>query len=213
MNKGHLYRLQQLHEIEKEIHFEKIKQESVVTNYHHVINFFHVCFILVQFCMFLLNVDFLANFQEIIGNISGKILQGLNLIFGSVSNFLKGIEKFLFNKIQRHEKQKTLIEMQHNTVYNMVSKALTNNEISEAEFENILFQTRKRNETYIKFEEVDLEAVICGHLCLFVLKEMKKGKEPQEIFNKFGDIINDCRHIRTKSKNGTKCYKCEWSFT
>jgi len=34
---------------------------------------------------------------------------------------------------------------------------LTDNEISEVEFENILSQTRKRNETYIKFEEVDLE--------------------------------------------------------
>jgi len=71
--------------------------------------------------------------------------------------FLKGIEKFLFNKIQRHEKQKTLIEMQLNSIRSMVSKALTDNEISEVEFENILSQTRKRNETYIKFEEVDLE--------------------------------------------------------
>jgi len=32
----------------------------------------------------------------------------------------------------------------------MISKALTDNEISEAEFENILSQTTKRNETYIK---------------------------------------------------------------
>jgi len=30
MNKGHLYRLQRIHEIEKQIHFEKIKQESVL---------------------------------------------------------------------------------------------------------------------------------------------------------------------------------------
>jgi len=52
MDKGHLYRLQQIHEIEKEIHFEKIKHESVVKKYHRVINFFHVRFILVQFCMF-----------------------------------------------------------------------------------------------------------------------------------------------------------------
>jgi len=36
----------------------------------------------------------------------------------------------------------------------MVSKALTDSEIFEVEFENILSQTRK---TYIKFEEVDLE--------------------------------------------------------
>ena len=108
MYKGHLYRLQQIHEIEKQIHFEKIKQKSVAKKYYRVINFCHVCFILVQFCMFMLNVGFLANFQEIIGNISEKILQGLNLIFGSVSIFLNVIEKHLFKEIQKHEKQKTL---------------------------------------------------------------------------------------------------------
>ena len=81
---GHLYRLQQIHEIEKQIHFEKIKQESVIKKYDCVINFFHVCFILIQFCMLLLNVSFLANFQEIIGNISGKIL---HLIFRKCLNF------------------------------------------------------------------------------------------------------------------------------
>ena len=161
MNKGHLYRLQQIHEIEKLIHFEKIKQESVVKKkYHCVISFFHGCFILVQFCMFLFKVGFLANFQEIIGNISGKILQGLNLICRSVSIFLKVIEKHLFKKIQKHEKQKTLIESQINRIRNMVSKALSNNEISEGEFEKILFETekyRKEVETYKSFEEVDLE--------------------------------------------------------
>ena len=29
------------------------------------------------------------------------------------------------------------------------------------------------------------QVVICGHLCLFALKEMQKGKHLQEIFNKF----------------------------
>jgi len=60
--------------------------------------------------MFLLNVGFLSNFEEIISTISGKVLHGLNVFSGSASIFLKVIEKFLFNKIQRHEKQKTLIE-------------------------------------------------------------------------------------------------------
>ena len=54
MNMGHLYRLQQIHEIEKQIHFEKIKQEPVVKKYHNVVNFFHVfvsyLFSLVCFC-------------------------------------------------------------------------------------------------------------------------------------------------------------------
>jgi len=110
--------------------------------------------------MFLLNTSFLVNFQEIIGNISGKILQGLNLLFGSVSIFLKVIEKYLFKKIQKNEKQQTLIESQINSIRNMVSKALSNNEISEDEFEKILFETekyRKKVETYRKFEELDLE--------------------------------------------------------
>jgi len=107
-----------------------------------------------------LNVGFLANFQEIIGNITGKILQGLNLIMGSVSIFLKVIEKHLFKKIQKHEKQKTLIESQINSIRNMVSKALSNNEISEGELKKILFETenyRKKVETYRSFDEVNLE--------------------------------------------------------
>ena len=39
------------------------------------------------------------------------------------------------------------------------------------------------------------QEVICGPLCLFVLKEMQKAKGLQEIINNliFGDIINDCR--------------------
>ena len=47
--------------------------------------------------------------------------------------------------------------MQLNSIRNMVSKALTDNEISEVEFENILSETRKQNETLIKFQEVALE--------------------------------------------------------
>jgi len=72
--------------------------------------------------MFLLNVGFLSDFEQIIGTISGKVLYGLNVCFGSASIFLKVIEKFFFNKIQRHEKQKTLIELQLNS--DMRSKKL-----------------------------------------------------------------------------------------
>ena len=79
------------------------------------------------------------------------------MFFVNASIFLKVVEKFLFKKIQRHVKQKTLIEMQLNSIRNMVSKALTDNEISEVEFENILSQMRKQNETYIKFQEADFE--------------------------------------------------------
>ena len=82
----------------------------------------------------------------------------MNVFFVIASIFLKVIEKFIFiKKIQKHEKQKAFIEMQLNSIRNMISKALSDDEISASEFENILSQTRKQNETYNKFEEVDLE--------------------------------------------------------
>ena len=129
----------------------------MIKKYNCLLNFCTGCLLIFQFCMFLLNVWFLSDFEEIIGTISGKVLHGMNVFFVSASIFLKVIEKFLFTKIRRHEKQKTFIEMQLNSIRNMVSKALTDNKISEVEFENILSQTRKRNETYTKFEEADLE--------------------------------------------------------
>jgi len=54
-------------------------------------------------------------------------------------------------------KQKTLIENQINSIRNMVSKVLSNNEISEGEFEKILSQLSKWNETYRRFDEANLE--------------------------------------------------------
>jgi len=48
--------------------------------------------------MFLLNVRFLSDFEEIIGTISGKVLHGTNVFFVNASIFLKVIEKFLLRK-------------------------------------------------------------------------------------------------------------------
>jgi len=90
--------------------------------------------------MFLLNLGFLSDFEKIIGTISGKVVHGMNVFFVNASNFLKVFEKFLFKKIQRHEKRKTLMEMQLTSIRNMVSKALSDDEISASEFENILFK-------------------------------------------------------------------------
>jgi len=88
------------------------------------------------------------------------ILQGFNLIFGSVSIFLKVIEKLIFKKIQKHEKQKTLTEMQVNTIRITVSKELSDDKISESECEKILFEIekyRKKVVTYRSFDEVNPE--------------------------------------------------------
>ena len=109
-----LYRLPEIHEIERGLHEEKLKHSAMIKKYHCLLNFCTDCFFIFQFCMFLLNVGVLSNFEEIIGTISGKVLHGINVFFVNASIFLKVIEKFLVKKIQKHEKQKTLIEMQLN---------------------------------------------------------------------------------------------------
>jgi len=144
-----LYRLHEIHNIERGLNEEKLKHSAMIKKYHCFLNFCTGCLLIFHFCMFLLNVGFLSDFEEIIGTISGKVLHGMNVFFVNASIFLKVIEKFLFKKIQRHEKQKTFIEMQLNSIRNMVSKALSDDEISASEFENVLSQTRKQNQTYI----------------------------------------------------------------
>jgi len=149
-----LYRLHEIHEIERGLNEEKLKHSAMIKKYHCLHNFSTGYFLIFQFCMFLLNVGFLSDFEEFIGTISGKVLYGMNVFFVNASIFLKVIEKLLFKKIQRHGKRKTLIEMQLNSIRNMVSKVLSDDEISAIEFEKITSQMTK---TYRKFEEADLE--------------------------------------------------------
>ena len=53
--------------------------------------------------------------------------------------------------------KKHWLKMQVNNIMNMVSKALLDDEISEVEYENILSQTVKRNVTYKKFDDLELD--------------------------------------------------------
>ena len=99
----------------------------------------------------------MSNFQEIIVKISSMILQGFILLFGTVSIFLKVIAKRMSKNVQKHEKQKTLVEIQANSIRSMVSKALTDNEITEVEFQKILSKIAVWDEKYRKVDEVDLE--------------------------------------------------------
>ena len=70
-----------------------------IKKYHCLLNFCTGCLLIFKFCMLLLNVAFLSNFEEMIGTISGKVLHRLNVFFVSASIFLKVIEKFPFKKI------------------------------------------------------------------------------------------------------------------
>jgi len=73
-----LYRLHEFHKIGREMNEEKLKHSAMIKKYC-LLNFCTGCLLIYQFCMFLLNVGFLSDFEEIIGTISGKVLHGMNV--------------------------------------------------------------------------------------------------------------------------------------
>ena len=119
---AHVYRLKQINSFEQELNEEKIKQIRTIQKYHSVINFCDACLFIVQFCVLWLNFGFLSNFQEVINKISGMILHGLVLWFGTLTVFLKIIEKQFLKKVRKHDKQITLVEKQENAIKNLLQK-------------------------------------------------------------------------------------------
>jgi len=81
------YRLDEIHKIERGLNDEKLKHSSMIKKYHCLLNFCTGCLLIFQFCMFLFSIGLLSNFEEIIGTISGKVLNGLNVFFVSCFNF------------------------------------------------------------------------------------------------------------------------------
>ena len=105
-----LYRLHEIHEIERGMNEQKLKHSAMIKKYHCLLNFCTDCFLIFQFCMFLLNFGVLSDFEEIIGTISGKVLHGMNVFFVHASTcflymlqtcFLYMLQCFLYMLQQR----------------------------------------------------------------------------------------------------------------
>jgi len=134
----HLYRLQQINEIGQELHEEKLKQESIAQRLHCGINFCNGCLLGIQFLMILASVAFLSSLSKMVVRKFGIISQSIYLFFSMLIIAIKFIEKHLITTLQKHEKLKHLIENEVNTIRNLASKALSDREISEQDFEAII---------------------------------------------------------------------------
>ena len=133
----HLYRLQQINIIAQELHEEKLKQESITQRLHCGINFCNGCLLGIQFLMVLASVGFLSSVSKMVGTKFGIMCQSIYLFFSTLTISIKFIEKHLIATLQKHEKLKHLIENEVNTITNLASKALSDREISEQDFEAI----------------------------------------------------------------------------
>jgi hypothetical protein len=77
------------------------------------------------------------------GVIVGVPLSAIGGISGLVSALLGVLTKRLTNKISKHEKTIQLIKAKHNSIADLVSKALHNNSIDEQEFSLIMTELDK----------------------------------------------------------------------
>lgn len=77
------------------------------------------------------------------GAIVGVPLSAIGGVFGLVSASLGVATKRLTNKISKHEKTIQLIKAKHNSIADLVSKALHDNSIDEKEFTLIMSELNK----------------------------------------------------------------------
>jgi len=64
---GHLYRMNEINQIEKRFHVEKLKQESITHRLHCGINFSNACLLIIQFFIILLGVGCLSSPSKLVG--------------------------------------------------------------------------------------------------------------------------------------------------
>ena len=80
------------------------------------------------------------------GVVASPALAGVATVFGLSSVGLTAVSKRLERKVTEHEKIYTLALAEHNSISELVSKALTDKRISDAEFTIIIREVQKYHE-------------------------------------------------------------------
>ena len=135
---GQNYRLQKISEIEKTLITERNTRKGLYKKYKRWINGTE-------------GVDIaLLSSSVIISGIGFAVpimmpLQIVAIACGSLGVCVKFIRRRLTSKSQKHYEIKTIAESKLNSIKNLISKALSDNQISESEFKLILDELEKYN--------------------------------------------------------------------
>ena len=138
IDEGQNYRLQKISEIEKTLITEKDFRKGLYKKYKRWINITD-------------GVDTtLISGSIIIGGIGIAVpimmpLQIFAIACGSLGVCVKLVRRRLTSKSQKHYEIKTIAESKLNSIKNLISKALSDNQISESEFKLILDELEKYN--------------------------------------------------------------------
>ena len=113
------------------------------------------------------------------------------IAFGSIGVCIKIVRRKLMSKTQKHDKIKTIAESKMNSIKDLISKALSDGQISEQEFKMVLDELDKyydmKKETYIKqsgLSETERKQLIEKGKAQ-ALSIIQKSKRHIMLFNKF----------------------------
>ena len=153
---GHIYRLKKIDEIQEILIAERDKRNELSIKYNRGVNIIGVidnCLGVTAIGLGITEVSLLSTIvaaPAVIGMEALSIVMGLLRVVGN-----RAIKKMSL-KIEKHEKIAMLVVSTLNTISSIVSKALSNNSISDGEYSLILLEfetfTRMIEDLRIKFK-------------------------------------------------------------
>ena len=156
---GHIYRLKKIDEIQDILITERDKRNELSTKYNRVVNIIGVidnCLGATAIALSITGVGLLSTIvaaPAVIGMAAVSIVMGLLRVVGN-----QAIKK-LSLKITKHEKIVMLAVSSLNTISSLISKALSDDSISDEEYSLILleFETFTRMKELIEKSRMSLE--------------------------------------------------------
>lgn len=139
------YRLQKINEIQKEIAIERDKRANLSKKYHRavsVIGGIDSAFVVSSMGLGAAGIGVLST---IVAAPVAIAMEGVALGTGLLSIVGSQTNKKLMMKAEKHEKIKTLADAKLNTISDHISKALTDDQISDEEYSLILSELDKFN--------------------------------------------------------------------
>ena len=142
-DEGQGYRLHKINDIQKTLELEREKRAALSKKYHRavkVVDGVDVALITTSLGLGIGGVGLLSTIVAVPAVI---VMEGVALATGALSIVGKYINKKFVSKAEKHEKIKVLAEAKLNTISDLISKALTDNKVSDEEFHLILAELDK----------------------------------------------------------------------
>jgi len=148
---GENFRLYKVNTVLSQLEQEHVHYEKVRKKYARVRSFFHTMSVVSGTMSVVLTGSGVATSLTGPGIIIGVPLSAIGGLFGLISASSAVFIKKLTTKISKHERTIQLIKSKENTINEHVSKALTDNQINDSEFELIMDELNKYNQLRIRF--------------------------------------------------------------